>query len=117
VTDFIHAIGSDRLGGLIPLDLFLWLPIAALVLLTLQRTGFGRLLYAGRCPLIKIGELRVLASFGPRFERPAMQLDDDVMAKAQAQAAVPFPADGGSRARDVDAATIWGTPQDKPAFR
>ena len=46
VPDFIHAIGSDRLGGLIPLDLFLWLPIAALVLITLQRTGFGRLLYA-----------------------------------------------------------------------
>jgi ribose transport system permease protein len=46
VPDFIHAIGSDRLGGLIPLDLFLWLPIAALVLVTLQRTGFGRLLYA-----------------------------------------------------------------------
>jgi ribose/xylose/arabinose/galactoside ABC-type transport system permease subunit len=39
VPDFIHAIGSDRLGGLIPLDLFLWLPIAALVLITLQRTG------------------------------------------------------------------------------
>jgi ribose transport system permease protein len=46
VPDFIHAIGSDRLGGLIPLDLFLWLPIAALVLMTLQRTGFGRLLHA-----------------------------------------------------------------------
>jgi ribose transport system permease protein len=46
VPDFIHAIGSDRLGGLIPLDLFLWLPIAASVLITLQRTGFGRLLYA-----------------------------------------------------------------------
>ena len=46
VPDFIRAIGSDRLGGLIPLDLFLWLPIAALVLITLQQTGFGRLLYA-----------------------------------------------------------------------
>ena len=46
VPDFIHAIGSDRLGGLVPLDFFLWLPIAALVLVTLQRTGFGRLLYA-----------------------------------------------------------------------
>jgi ribose transport system permease protein len=46
VPDFIHAIGSDRLGGLIPLDLFLWLPIAALALITLNRTGFGRLLYA-----------------------------------------------------------------------
>lgn len=46
VPDFIHAIGSDRLGGLIPFDLFLWLPIAALVMISLQRTGFGRLLYA-----------------------------------------------------------------------
>jgi ribose transport system permease protein len=46
VPDFIHAIGSDRLGGLLPFDLFLWLPIAALVVFTLKRTGFGRLLYA-----------------------------------------------------------------------
>jgi ribose transport system permease protein len=46
VPDFIHAIGSDRLWGLIPLDLSLWLPIAALALIILQRTGFGRLLYA-----------------------------------------------------------------------
>ena len=45
VPDFIHAIGSDRLG-VIPLDLFLWLPIAALVIVTLRQTGFGRLLYA-----------------------------------------------------------------------
>lgn len=45
VPDFIHAIGSDRLG-IIPFDLFLWLPIAALVMVTLKQTGFGRLLYA-----------------------------------------------------------------------
>ena len=38
--------GSDRLGGIIPLDVFLWLPIAALVVVTLGQTGFGRLLYA-----------------------------------------------------------------------
>lgn len=46
VPDFIHAIGSDRLAGLIPFDLFLWLPIAAVVVVTLGQTGFGRLLYA-----------------------------------------------------------------------
>jgi ribose transport system permease protein len=46
VPDFIHAVGSDRLFGLIPFDIFLWLPIAALVLVTLGQTGFGRLLYA-----------------------------------------------------------------------
>jgi ribose transport system permease protein len=45
VPDFIHAIGSERLG-ILPFDLFLWLPIAALVLVTLRQTGFGRLLYA-----------------------------------------------------------------------
>ena len=45
VPDVIHAIGSDRLG-IIPLDLFLWLPIAALVIVALRQTGFGRLLYA-----------------------------------------------------------------------
>jgi ribose transport system permease protein len=45
VPDFIHAIGSDRLG-IIPFDLLLWLPIGALVMATLKQTGFGRLLYA-----------------------------------------------------------------------
>jgi ribose transport system permease protein len=45
VPDFIHAIGSDRLG-IIPFDLFLWLPIAALIMAVLKQTGFGRLLYA-----------------------------------------------------------------------
>jgi ribose transport system permease protein len=45
VPDFIHAIGSDRLG-IIPFDLFLWAPIAALVMVVLKQTGFGRLLYA-----------------------------------------------------------------------
>jgi ribose transport system permease protein len=45
VPDFIHAIGSDRLG-IIPFDLLLWLPIAVLVMVALRQTGFGRLLYA-----------------------------------------------------------------------
>ena len=33
------------------------------------------------CPLIKIGELHVLARFGRHLERAVMLLDDDVMAK------------------------------------
>jgi ribose transport system permease protein len=45
VPDFIHAIGSDRLG-IIPFDLLLWAPIAAFVMVVLKQTGFGRLLYA-----------------------------------------------------------------------
>jgi ribose transport system permease protein len=65
VPDFIHAIGSDRLGGLIPLDLFLWLPIAVLVVVTLGQTGFGRLLYAigdnrGGCKLAGVRVWRLV---------------------------------------------------------
>jgi ribose transport system permease protein len=45
VPGFIHALGSERIGGILPLDFFLWLPIAAVVVVTLGRTGFGRLLY------------------------------------------------------------------------
>jgi len=61
-----------------------------------------------RCPLIKIGELRVLTRFGRHLERPVMLLDDDVMAKRKPKPR-SFPADGGSRFRDVGAATILGT--------
>jgi ribose transport system permease protein len=46
VPAFIHTLGSGRLGGLLPVDLFLWLPIAAVTILGLRYTGFGRLLYA-----------------------------------------------------------------------
>jgi ribose transport system permease protein len=46
VPEFILALGSGKLGGLVPFDLFLWGPIALLVLVGLRRTGFGRLVYA-----------------------------------------------------------------------
>lgn len=46
VPDFIHVLGGGRLAGLVPIDLFLWVPIAAAVILCLNRSGFGRLLYA-----------------------------------------------------------------------
>jgi ribose transport system permease protein len=46
VPDFIHFLGSDRLGGFIPVDLFLWVPVAVAVIFGLRRSGFGRLLYA-----------------------------------------------------------------------
>jgi ribose transport system permease protein len=46
VPEVIHVLGSGRLGGLVPIDLFLWVPIAAVVIFGLNRTGFGRLLYA-----------------------------------------------------------------------
>src|SRR5579862_7084841 len=46
VPEFLHAIGSDRLGGFLPLDMFVWVPLAVLVIWGLRRTGYGRLLYA-----------------------------------------------------------------------
>jgi ribose transport system permease protein len=46
VPDFIHVVGSGRLEGMIPIDLFVWAPIAALVICGLRLSGFGRLVYA-----------------------------------------------------------------------
>ena len=46
VPDFIQALGNGRVMGVVPIDLFLWLPIATLLILGLRRSGIGRLLYA-----------------------------------------------------------------------
>ena len=46
VPGFIQALGSSKLWGLVPVDLFLWVGLAALMIFGLARTGFGRLLYA-----------------------------------------------------------------------
>jgi ribose transport system permease protein len=65
VPEFIRMLGSGRLGGMIPIDLFLWAPIAAIVIFGLARSGFGRLLYAigdnrEACQLAGIRVWRVL---------------------------------------------------------
>jgi ribose transport system permease protein len=46
VPDFIQVLGAGKVLGLIPVDLFLWAAVGALMLFGLHRTGFGRLLYA-----------------------------------------------------------------------
>ena len=46
VPNFIHVLGSGRFAEIIPIDLFVWAPIAALVISGLRWTGFGRLVYA-----------------------------------------------------------------------
>jgi ribose transport system permease protein len=46
VPSFIQALGSGKVLGAVPIDLFLWAPIAVMVVVGLRRTGFGRLLYA-----------------------------------------------------------------------
>ncbi|MGH6797698.1 MAG: ABC transporter permease [Roseiarcus sp.] len=46
VPAIIQTLGAGKVLGLIPVDLFLWIAIGALILFGLHRTGFGRLLYA-----------------------------------------------------------------------
>jgi ribose transport system permease protein len=46
VPDIIQTLGAGKIFGLVPINLFLWLVIGGLILFGLQRTGFGRLLYA-----------------------------------------------------------------------
>ena len=46
VPDIIHVLGSGRFAEIIPIDLFVWAPIAALVISGLRWSGFGRLVYA-----------------------------------------------------------------------
>src|SRR5258708_27209474 len=65
VPDFIEALGAGKLWGFWPFDLFLWVPIAALMIFGLRRSGFGRLLYAigdnrEACKLAGIRVWRVL---------------------------------------------------------
>ncbi len=40
------AAHSERLGGLVPYSLLVFLPVTAIILLGLRRTGYGRMLYA-----------------------------------------------------------------------
>ena len=46
VPEIIQTLGAGKIFGLAPINLFLWLIIGAVILFGLQRTGFGRLLYA-----------------------------------------------------------------------
>ncbi len=46
VPEFIQAIGAGKVGGFLPIDLFIWVPLSVLMIFGLRRTGFGRLLYA-----------------------------------------------------------------------
>jgi len=46
VPSFIQTIGATKLAGLLPYDLFVWVPIATVMVYMLRRSGFGRLIYA-----------------------------------------------------------------------
>ena len=46
VPAIIQTLGAGKVFGFVPVDLFLWIVVASLILFGLKRTGFGRLLYA-----------------------------------------------------------------------
>lgn len=46
VADELRTLGSDRLAGILPYSLLVFVPLAVVVLVALRRTGYGRLLYA-----------------------------------------------------------------------
>jgi ribose transport system permease protein len=46
VPSFIESLGSGKVLGGVPIDLFVWIPLGFLVLIGLRRTGLGRLIYA-----------------------------------------------------------------------
>ncbi len=65
VPEFIVALGSGKLLGGVPIDFFLWAPIAVLMVLGLRYTGLGRLFYAvgdnrGACELAGVRVWQVL---------------------------------------------------------
>ncbi|MDH5242761.1 MAG: ABC transporter permease [Chloroflexota bacterium] len=46
VPPVLRTIGSERLGELLPYSLVVFIPLTALILIGLRRTGFGRMLFA-----------------------------------------------------------------------
>jgi ribose transport system permease protein len=46
VPEFIQTLGSGKMAAIIPVNLFLWAPIAVIMIAGLLRSGFGRLVYA-----------------------------------------------------------------------
>ena len=63
----VATLGSGKFAGLVPYDLFLWLPVALLLIVGLRRSGFGRLLYAvgdneAACRLSGVRVWRVLVA-------------------------------------------------------
>jgi ribose transport system permease protein len=46
VPQTFRTLGANLTGGIVPMSLLVFVPVAILILFTLRRTGFGRLLYA-----------------------------------------------------------------------
>jgi ribose transport system permease protein len=61
VPHAINVIGSGRLFGYIPYDLFVWAPVAAAIILGLRYSGYGRMLYAvgDNPPAMRLAGVRI----------------------------------------------------------
>jgi ribose transport system permease protein len=61
VPDFVATLGSGRVLTYIPYDLFVWAPVAAVIILGLRYSGIGRMIYAvGDNPVAaRLGGVRV----------------------------------------------------------
>ena len=46
VPPAVRTVGSDLIAGVVPVNLLVFLPVAALIMVGLRRSGYGRLLYA-----------------------------------------------------------------------
>ena len=46
VPDEVRSIGSDTIGNVLPYSLVVFLPVAALIIVGLRRSGYGRMLFA-----------------------------------------------------------------------
>ena len=46
VPDPVRSIGADMVGGILPYSLLVFVPVAALIILGLRRSGYGRMLFA-----------------------------------------------------------------------
>lgn len=46
VPESVHQLGSGTVLGLVPVNLFIWAPLALALTIGLRRSGFGRMIYA-----------------------------------------------------------------------
>ena len=46
IPDLVSSLGTERFFGYIPVNLLLWAPVAAAIILGLRYMGYGRMLYA-----------------------------------------------------------------------
>ena len=101
VPPVIVLLGSGKVGGILPIDLFLWVPLAALMIFALARSGFGRLLYA-------IGDNRVACQLAGIRVWQVLLMDYVLCGLLAALAGLVLV--GGTNAADLSLADVYLLP-------